>query len=55
MAGWNTIYTHTISITIAFSIISLLHIVLGELVPKSIAIQNAESTALATASLLKSF
>jgi len=55
IAGWNPIYTHTIAITIAFSIISLLHIVLGELVPKSIAIQRAESTALATAGFLKAF
>lgn len=55
IAGWNTIYTHTISIAIAFSIISLLHIVLGELVPKSLAIQKAESTALATAGFLKGF
>ncbi|HZK83432.1 MAG TPA: hemolysin family protein [Desulfosporosinus sp.] len=55
IAGWNAIYTHTIAITIAFSIISLLHIVLGELVPKSIAIQKAEATALATAGLLKGF
>jgi len=55
VGGWNPIYTHTIAITIAFSIISLLHIVLGELVPKSIAIQKAESTALATAGLLKAF
>ncbi|WP_205623424.1 hemolysin family protein [Desulfosporosinus sp. HMP52] len=55
IASWNSIYTHTISITIAFSIISLLHIVLGELVPKSLAIQKAESTALATAGFLKTF
>jgi len=55
VGGWNPIYTHTIAITIAFAIISLLHIVLGELVPKSIAIQKAESTALATAGFLKAF
>ncbi|AFQ43440.1 hemolysin family protein [Desulfosporosinus meridiei] len=55
IAGWNMLYTHTISIAIAFSIISLLHIVLGELVPKSLAIQKAESTALATAGFLKAF
>ena len=52
---WSAVYTHTIAIAIAFSMISLLHIVLGELVPKSIAIQKAESTALATAGLLKGF
>ncbi|GAB6153781.1 hemolysin family protein [Desulfosporosinus burensis] len=55
IAGWDTIYTHTISLVIAFSIITLLHIVLGELVPKSLAIQRSESTALATAGLLKGF
>lgn len=55
IAGWSSIYTHTISITIAFSLISLLHIVLGELVPKSLAIQKAEGTALGTAGFLKGF
>jgi CBS domain containing-hemolysin-like protein len=53
--GWNLIYTHTIAMALAFLMISFLHIVLGELVPKSLAIQKAESTALATASLLKAF
>ncbi len=53
--GWSLIYTHTIAIAIAFFIISLLHIVLGELVPKSLAIQNAESIALGTAGFLKLF
>lgn len=37
---------HSISFVIAFSIITFLHIVLGELAPKSIAIQKAESTTL---------
>ena len=49
------IYTHTLASAIAFLIISLLHIVLGELVPKSLSIQKAESTALATAGFLKGF
>ncbi len=53
--GWSLIYTHTIAGVIAFLMISFLHIVLGELVPKSLAIQKAESTALATASFLKAF
>lgn len=53
--GWNLIYTHTIAMALAFLMISFLHIVLGELVPKSLAIQKAENTALATASLLKAF
>ncbi len=55
VGGWSLIYTHTIAIAIAFIIISLLHIVLGELVPKSLAIQNAESIALGTAGFLKFF
>jgi len=53
--GWGLIYTHTIAGSIAFVIISFLHIVLGELVPKSLAIQKAESTTLATAGFLKAF
>ena len=54
-AGWNTIYTDTIAVTIAFLLISFLHIVLGELVPKSLAIQKAEGIALGTAGFLKDF
>ncbi|KJR48830.1 Magnesium and cobalt efflux protein CorC [Desulfosporosinus sp. I2] len=53
VAGWNTIYTHTIAVVIAFLFISFLHIVLGELVPKSLAIQKAEDIALGTAGFLK--
>ena len=37
---------HTISFIIAFSFITLLHVVLGELVPKSVAIAKAEQAAL---------
>jgi CBS domain containing-hemolysin-like protein len=37
---------HIIAITIAFSIITILHIVLGELAPKSLALQRSEGTAL---------
>ena len=53
--GWSPVYTHTVSLIIAFLMITFLHIVLGELVPKSLAIQSAEKTALATAGLLKMF
>lgn len=35
--------THTISYIISFSFMTLLHVVLGELVPKTIAIQSAET------------
>jgi CBS domain containing-hemolysin-like protein len=40
---------HTISFTIAFGIITFLHIVLGELAPKTLALERAEKTALAIA------
>jgi CBS domain containing-hemolysin-like protein len=46
---------HTASFLIAFSIITFLHIVLGELAPKSLAIQRAEGTALHTAGPLIAF
>jgi CBS domain containing-hemolysin-like protein len=38
---------HVIAVVIAFSIITALHIVLGELMPKSLALQRSERTALA--------
>jgi putative hemolysin len=37
---------HAIAVAIAFSIITVLHIVLGELAPKSLALQRSEGTAL---------
>lgn len=37
---------HTITVVVGFSIITFMHIVLGELIPKSIAIQRAEKAAL---------
>ena len=40
---------HSISFAIAFSLITFLHIVLGELAPKTIALERAEKTALAIA------
>lgn len=40
---------HTVAFAIAFAFITLLHIVLGELAPKSLAIQQAENVALWTA------
>ena len=37
---------HSVSVTIAFSLITLLHVVIGELMPKSIALQYPEKTTL---------
>lgn len=53
--GWDEVLTHTVAAAIAFIIITFLHIVLGELVPKSLAIQKAEAAALKTAAPLKMF
>lgn len=44
--GFSAEVSHTISFAIGFSIITALHIVLGELAPKSLAIQKAESVTL---------
>lgn len=51
----SALYAHTAAVVIAFLIITFLHIVLGELVPKSLAIQKAETMALATAGFIKGF
>lgn len=49
------ITTHTAAVAIAFTIITFLHIVLGELAPKSVALQRAEATALVVISPLLLF
>jgi putative hemolysin len=43
------VYAHTIAIIIAFSLITYFEVLLGELVPKSLALQRAERIALAVA------
>ncbi|MQR96693.1 hemolysin family protein [Fictibacillus phosphorivorans] len=48
-AGLNEGLTHTLSFSIAFFLITFLHVVLGELAPKTVAIQKAETVSLATA------
>ena len=49
------VYAHTIAIIIAFSLITCLHVILGELVPKSLALQRAEQVALAVAAPMDVF
>jgi CBS domain containing-hemolysin-like protein len=50
LSGWlgsfGTVSSHAIAVAIAFIIITALHIVLGELAPKSLALQRSETTAL---------
>ncbi|MEZ0224517.1 MAG: hemolysin family protein [Alphaproteobacteria bacterium] len=43
---WAAVGAHATGIAVAFVIITALHIVLGELVPKSLALQRSEKTAL---------
>ena len=51
----NKVLLHSISFGVAFGFITLLHVVLGELVPKSLAIQNTETYALVIAKPLYVF
>jgi putative hemolysin len=44
-----SVYAHGIAIAISFILITFLHVILGELVPKSLALQRAEQVALAVA------
>lgn len=46
---------HSLAVAMAFSLITFLHIVLGELAPKTIALERAETTALAIAVPLEIF
>lgn len=39
----STLLLHTITVVIGFTFITLMHVVIGELIPKSLAIQKAES------------
>jgi CBS domain containing-hemolysin-like protein len=49
------VYAHGIAIAIAFTIITYLHVILGEVVPKSLALQRAERVALAVAAPMDFF
>jgi magnesium and cobalt exporter, CNNM family len=49
------LYSHGIAIVVAFLLITCLHVILGELVPKSLALQRAEQVALAVAAPMDVF
>lgn len=50
-----TLYSHAVAVAVAFVLITTLHVTLGELVPKSLALQRAESVALAVAAPMDFF
>jgi putative hemolysin len=49
------IYAHAVAVAVAFVMITSLHVILGELVPKSLALQRAERVALAVAAPMDVF
>lgn len=49
------IYAHGIAIVVAFGLITFMHVILGELVPKSLALQKAEQVALTVAAPMDVF
>src|SRR5438552_18328044 len=49
------VYAHTIAIIIAFSLITCLHLILGDLVPKSLSLQRAEQVVLAVSAAMDVF
>jgi CBS domain containing-hemolysin-like protein len=49
------IYAHSVAVALAFVMITSLHVILGELVPKSLALQRAERVALAVAAPMDVF
>jgi CBS domain containing-hemolysin-like protein len=54
-AGLDHATSEAVAVGIGFAVISALHIVIGELVPKSLAIQRPEDVAMKTAWLLRTF
>ncbi|MFI2855843.1 hemolysin family protein [Paenibacillus sp. JSM ZJ436] len=53
--GWSTGVLHTISILITFAFIAIMHMIFGELAPKTVAVRKAETMTLHTANLIRGF
>jgi CBS domain containing-hemolysin-like protein len=54
-APWNVVASHSVAGVIAFALITFLHIVFGELAPKSLALLFPEAVSLWTAAPLRAF
>ena len=54
-AGRAATVAHVLAIAIAFSLITFMHIVMGELMPKMVALERAEGVALWSARILQAF
>jgi CBS domain containing-hemolysin-like protein len=54
-AGWQGVVTHSAATVVALLLITYLHVVFGELIPKTMAIQTADRTALWLAGTLTAF
>lgn len=55
LGRWSLAAAHSIGIAVAFALVTFLHIVLGEQVPKTVAIRYAERTALTVARPMHAF
>jgi putative hemolysin len=53
--GWRGIASHTLASAIAFLMITFMHVVFGELIPKTMALQKPDGTALWVATWLNVF
>ena len=53
--GWSVALTHGVAVAIAFLMITFLHVVLGELAPKAVALERADDVALVVAAPLLVF
>jgi putative hemolysin len=53
--GWSMAATHSAATTVAFFLITFMHVVFGELIPKTVALQKPDGTALWVAAPLMAF
>jgi CBS domain containing-hemolysin-like protein len=55
LGSWSVVAAHTTAIALAYVVITYLHVVLGELVPKALSLEKAEAVSLATARPMEIF